>query len=598
MTAVAQRPDLLETPVLDELRLEVLRNFARELSPGQILWASGYLAGLQGARPLAAPAAAAAGAARITLLYGSQTGTGAALARRIAERAAAMGFVAEAVDMQRYRPARLRQEENLLVIVSTHGDGEPPDSARELHQLFTGPRPPRLDGIRFAVLALGDASYPRFCQAGRDFDAALAAAGGNRLLERTDCDVDYGSTAEQWAEQVFRTLGDQRPPTVSQGTAPAVVAPMAASWTRHRPFAAPMTARVPLTAGGSTREVWHVELDLSGSEIRFVPGDSLSVIPENPGKRVEALLDRLGLEGNTLVTAPQGECTLAEALTAEHEITRLTRPVVERYAAAAGPSSLDGKIADSGALATWMEGRDVLDLVTEYPVRGLSAKEFLGMLRTLPARRYSVASSLLAFPDQVHLTVAPVHWEFQGRSGEGLASGLLGRHLATSAHVRVFVEGQGSFPLPEDPERPLIMIGTGTGVAPYRAFLQEREMLGARGRNWLFFGDRNLRTDFLYQREWLQWLDDELLTRLDVAFSRDGERRIYVQDRLRERARELYAWLEEGAALYVCGSARMGQDVHHALVGVVSDAGGRTPEQAEQYVDSLMHAGRYHRDVY
>ncbi len=596
VTAAAQRPAQPDTPVLDGHRLEELRAFARALSPGQLLWASGYLAGLEGAGTAASPLASTGGAPRITLLYGSQTGTGAALARRIAERATALGFVAEAVDMQRYRPARLRQEQNLLVIVSTHGDGEPPDSARELHHLFTGPRAPRLDGIRFAVLALGDASYPRFCQTGREFDAALAAAGADRLLERTDCDVDYTQTAGEWAERILKTLGEpsSRPVT---GASPAP-APVAASWTRHHPFAAPMTARIPLTASGSSREVWHVELDLSGSELRFVPGDSLSVVPENPRNLVERLLDRLGLEGSGRVTVPRGEGTLEDALVSGYEITRLTRPVVERYAAAAGPSALDAKIADSGALSAWMEGRNVLDLVTEYPVGGLSPQAFLGMLRVLPARRYSAASSLLAFPDAAHLAVAPVRWAFGGRTGEGLASSLLGRHLATGAHVRVFLEGQGAFPLPEDPDRPIILIGAGTGVAPYRAFLQEREMLGARGRNWLFFGDRNLRTDFLYQREWLQWLDDGLLTGLDVAFSRDGGRRVYVQDRLRERGREVYAWLEEGAAVYVCGSVRMGQDVHQALAAVLCDAGGRTPGQAAHYIEELVHTGRYHRDVY
>jgi sulfite reductase (NADPH) flavoprotein alpha-component len=596
MSAVVELPRRAPAPVLDEGRFHELRRFADALSPEQLLWASGYLAGLQGAGAAAPAAEPVAEAVRIVVLYGSQTGTGAALAERVAERARTLGFEAEALDMLRYRRARLREDRNLLLIVSTHGDGDPPDSAQELHALFTGAKAPKLADTHFAVLALGDASYPRFCQAGKDFDEALAAAGGTRLAERVDCDLDYQEAAEQWAESVLAKLNEQRPDTPRVAAVPGATARPA--WTRHKPFAAPLLERLPLTAEGSSRDVWHLELDLAGSEIEFASGDSLSIVPSNPPELVAALVERLGLDGDAAVATPQGERTLVEALASRYEITRLTRPFVERYAAAADSGELRGLAADAEGLAKWMDGRDVLDVVAEHPVQGLSAQDFADMLRVLPARLYSIASSPLAYPDEAHLTVAPVRWASRGRDRFGVASTQLIERLTEGDGVPVFLEGHAAFRLPEDPERPIIMIGAGTGVAPYRAFLQEREVLGAQGRNWLFFGDRNFRTDFLYQREWLQWRDDGLLTQLDVAFSRDQQDKVYVQDRLRERAADVYAWLEEGAALYVCGAERMGHDVHQALIEVVGAAGGLPADKAEAYVEDLKHTGRYHRDVY
>ncbi|MEJ2478607.1 MAG: flavodoxin domain-containing protein [Acidihalobacter sp.] len=596
MSAVVELPRRAPAPVLDEARFHELRRFADALSPEQMLWASGYLAGLQGAGAAVPAAEPVAEAVRIVVLYGSQTGTGAALAERVVERARTLGFEAEALDMLRYRRARLREDRNLLLIVSTHGDGDPPDGAQELHALLTGPKAPKLADTRFAVLALGDASYPRFCQAGREFDEALAAAGGTRLAERVDCDLDYEEAAEQWTECVLGVLNEQRPDTPRVAAVPG--AATRPGWTRHKPFSAPLLERLPLTAEGSSREVWHLELDLAGSGIEFAAGDSLSVVPSNAPALVDSLVERLGLDGDAAVATPQGERTLAEALFSRYEIARLTRPFVERYAKVAESGELRDLIADAEALAKWMDGRDVLDVVAEHPVRGLSAQDFADMLRVLPARRYSIASSPLACPEEAHLTVSPVRWQSRGRDRLGVASTQLVERLADGGGVPVFLEGHAAFRLPEDGDRPIIMIGAGTGVAPYRAFLQEREVLGAPGRNWLFFGDRNFRTDFLYQREWLQWRDDGLLTRLDVAFSRDQQRKVYVQDRLRERAADVYAWLEEGAALYVCGAERMGHDVHQALIEVVGAAGGLPADKAEAYVEDLKHKGRYHRDVY
>ncbi|WP_083250498.1 diflavin oxidoreductase [Acidihalobacter aeolianus] len=596
MSTVVEMPQRISAPLLNERQFQDLRRLADALNPEQLLWASGYLAGLQGSTSALPATQPATESVRLAVLYGSQTGTAAALAERVARRASALGFAAEALDMRSYRRARLREDRNLLVVVSTQGDGEPPDSAQELHALLTGPRAPDLTGTRYAVLALGDASYPRFCQTGREFDEALVAAGATRLAERVDCDVDYEDDAQVWTERVLGLFDEPRSGASTVSAVSAATEPV--SWTRHRPFAAPLLERLPLTAEGSTRRVWHLELDLAGSGIDFAAGDCLSIVPSNPPELVDSLVTRLGLNGDATIATRHGECSLAEALASRYEISRLTRPLVERYAELADSDALRGLARDGEALTAWMTGRDVLDLIHEHPAQDLSAQDFGDLLRVLPARRYSIASSPLAYPDEAHLTVAPVRWESRGRVRLGVASTLLVERLAEGGEVPVFIEGHAAFRLPEDPARPIILIGAGTGVAPYRAFLQEREALGAQGRNWLFFGDRNRRTDFLYQREWLHWLEGGLLTRLDVAFSRDQPRKVYVQDRLRERGAEVYAWLEEGAAIYVCGSERLGHDVHRALIDLVGAAGGLTAERAEGYVEDLKHTGRYHRDVY
>lgn len=579
--------------LLDSRKQEDLQRFAEGLNREQLLWASGYLTGFG----KSAPAQKMRGntGETITILFGTETGNAKRLAEVFATKAQAVGVQTNVQDMLVYGRAKLRRDRIIVLIVSTHGDGEPPDSARTLLASLTDGPVPDLHDSRFAVLALGDASYPRFCQAGKAFDVALASAGAERLLPRVDCDVDYEEDAICWMEQVLGTLTTGK----SSPAAPLPAPVPKQGYSSQATFPAVLLDKVNLSGRGSDREVWHLELDLDGSGLHYAPGDIASVTPSNPPQLVEELLDRLELDHKALVRTRQGEMPLVEALAAHYEITRITWPFLERYARLSDAKALQSAIAgrDVNGLDTWTDGREVIDVVGQYSVKGLSAQSFADCLRPLPPRRYSIASSLLAVPGEVHLTVAAIRYSSHGRERLGVASTFLADRVAIGRPVPIFIEPNAEFRLPEDSGQAMIMIGAGTGVAPFRSFLQEREAMGAAGNNWLFFGDRHFSTDFLYQREWLRWLKDGHLTRLDVAFSRDQERKIYVQDRLRERACDVFAWLEEGAAVYVCGAEAMGRAVQQSLVDIVQSA-GRTQVQAEEYILELKQTGRYHRDVY
>ena len=579
--------------LLDPRKQEDLRRFAEGMTREQLLWSSGYLTGF-GECASASKIQGDTGE-KITILFGTETGNAKRLAELLAARAQAVGVQTNIQDMLTYGRAQLRRDRVIVLIVSTHGDGEPPDSARVLLASLTDGPVPDLHGSRFAILALGDASYPKFCQAGKAFDIALASAGAERLLPRVDCDVDYEEDALRWMEQVLGALTTGK----SSPAAPLPTPVPKQGYSSHATFPAVLLDKVNLSGRGSSREVWHFELDLDESGLHYAPGDIVSVAPSNPPQLVEELLDRLELDHKAPVRTRQGEMPLVEALAAHYEITRITWPFLERYARLSDAKALQSAIAerDVNGLDTWTDGREIIDVVGQYPVKGLGAQSFADCLRPLPPRRYSIASSLLAVPGEIHLTVAAIRYSRHGRERLGIASTFLADRVAIGRPVPIFIEPNAEFRLPEDSGQAMIMIGAGTGVAPFRSFLQEREALGAAGNNWLFFGDRHFSTDFLYQREWLRWLKDGHLSRLDVAFSRDQERKIYVQDRLRERAGDVFAWLEEGAAVYVCGAEAMGRAVQQSLVDIVQSA-GRTQVQAEEYILELKQTGRYHRDVY
>ncbi|QKG57192.1 assimilatory sulfite reductase (NADPH) flavoprotein subunit [Hymenobacter sp. BRD128] len=598
-------------PSLDEATLQQL---TASLTPQQLVWLSGYFYGQATGGTAAAPAAPGTGAAtaaapaeKLTILYGSHTGNGKKIAEQAAAAATARGLKPEVRDMNDYPGRQLAQEQNLLVIVSTHGEGEPPVSAEELHQFIGGPRAPKLPKLKFAVLALGDTSYIHFCQTGKDFDERLAALGGTRLLDRVDADVAYKAPAAQWIADVLDKLAaNQAPagaPTLAApaGSAATVVAEPqpAAQFTAENPWPAKVLETIQLNGRGSDKETHHIELDLAGSGLTYAPGDALAVRPLNHHPLVEEVLRAARLSDSAPVLLGSESLPLAAALASRRELTVLTRDVLERYAALAPHAELHGLLADTSRLQPYLYGRDVADLLLDFPTDQLTPQALADTLRPLPTRAYSIASSLLAHPDEVHLTVGAVRYEAHGRQKQGVCSSLLADRVAVGDEVRVFVEHNEYFKLPKAADTDIIMVGAGTGIAPFRAFVEERVELGASGRNWLFFGNPHFTTDFLYQAEWQQHLKRGGLAKLDVAFSRDQAEKIYVQDRLLENSRDVFGWLENGAHFYVCGDKnRLGHAVQTALTQVVQNEASISLEEAITYLKNLKKQRRYLEDVY
>lgn len=586
---------------LTPIQREAIRRLTDGMTAAQLLWLEGYLAGIGDARDLPAgvPAVRTTGdPCETAILFGSQTGNAEKLAHRLKSRLSSHGLAVRVEAMNSYKTARLKQDRRLLLVVSTHGEGEPPDNARLFHEFLHGRKAPPLEGVQFSVLALGDSSYEFFCKTGRDFDHRLAELGASRLYRRADCDVDYEDTAEGWMAGVVESLTG----TSGAYVASAAPAEVLSAYSKKHPFPAVLVENLRLTGRESTKEVRHIELSIAGSGLRFEPGDSLGVVVSNWPEQVADLLADLGLDPTAPVPGASGvETSLEQALLHDYEITTITRPFAERYAELSGAQELKNLLKEekSATFREFVQGREILDLVRRFPVPGITAVQFVGLLRKLPHRLYSIASSYTASPEEVHLTVAVVRYRGHGLERQGVASTFLADRVPEGGTVPVYVHSNPNFRLPADSDAPVIMVGPGTGIAPFRAFLAEREAIGAGGKNWLFFGDRNFQTDFLYQTEWLDHRARGLLNRIDVAFSRDTEQKVYVQHRMLERSRELYRWIEDGAHIYVCGDAqRMAPDVHEALIRIVEQEGGHSRERAEDYVSELLTARRYQRDVY
>ena len=615
---------------------ELLNRLLPTLTDGQRIWLCGYLAATlggaaavpapaaaqaaepQAAAPGAAPAAPAAPALpkEATVLYGSQTGNSKKVANRLAERLKEKGYGVTVSAMNDFKTNTLKKAARLFIVVSTHGEGEPPDNALSFYEFLHSKRAPRLDGLPFSVLALGDTSYEKFCQTGKDFDKRLEELGGRRIAPRVDCDVDFEDAANGWIESVLAALADEEaaspagavPAAGAYGAAEAAVTaaapadPAAVPYSRSHPFRAAVLENLNLNGRGSARETRHVELSLEGSGLTYEPGDALGIYPENRPQLVEELIEAAGWKADELVPAGKdGELPLEAALARHYEITVLTKPLLQQAAELTGRPELKELTAPGReqALREYIEGRDLVDLIRDYDLKGVPAKAFVPLLRKIPPRLYSIASSLKAHPDEVHLAVRKVVYEAHGRTRYGVCSTYIAERAEPGSELPVFVQQNENFRLPADPDAPIIMIGPGTGVAPFRAFLEEREETGASGKSWLFFGDRHFLTDFLYQVEWQRWLKDGVLTRMDVAFSRDQEHKIYVQHRMLEKAKELYAWLEEGAHVYVCGDkSRMARDVHEALEMIIRQEGGLSGDEAAEYLKRMQQERRYQRDVY
>lgn len=595
------------------------------LNASQASWLSGFFAAISmgtaagngvGAAPVAVGHAPTAATIPLTILVGTESGNSEICAAKAKTAAAAAGFAVNVVDMGDYDQDKLAKEENLLVIVSTWGEGEPPQRAQAFYDWIMGDSAPKLEKTRFSVFALGDTSYADFCKCGKDFDQRLADLGATRFADRVDADVDFDPPFEEWWQVVLPRLVEltgagKVAATAAAGTAAAVtLVPDPQSgfghdsgiWNKKNPFPAKLKQRILLNGQGSLKETIHVELDLAGSGLYYKPGDALGVVPVNCPQVVDDMLRLAGFRGDEIFEQDGRFDSLQELLTRDYDVTGLSKHLLGKYAPFAKNKQLERLLQDDNAakLQEYIYGREIRDLFLDFPpADNLSTDQFLGLLRKLPPRLYSIASSLKAHPDEVHLTVGVVRYNAHNKERKGVCSSYLADLVQTGDTVPVYIHENRNFALPADPDTPIIMVGPGTGIAPFRAFIEERVATGAKGKNWLFFGDQRFQYDFLYQLEWQDYLNSGALNRLDVAFSRDTEQKVYVQHRMLEQAKQLYAWLQEGACFYVCGDAsRMAKDVHKALIDIYVQEGGMSSEAAEAAVQQLQKDRRYQKDVY
>jgi len=591
---------------LPEAKGALLAQLVDGLDSAALWWLSGYSAALAtnpAVRPITAaalPREVAAGA-RISVVYGSQTGNAKRVAERLARELETSGQLVRLVRADAYPTRELKDERWLYLVVSTQGDGDPPDDARGFVEFLAGKRAPPLKDLRYAVLGLGDSSYPQFNAIGRRLDERLAELGAQRLFDRGEADLDIETIADPWLTAALQRAREAQP---VRGPAAAViplrhVAAVAPAHDRDQPFAAEVLANQRITARDSSKDVRHIELSLDASGLHYEPGDAIGVWPRNAPALVTSLLDTLGLDGDAPVAHSGKSRALRDWLTGHRELTRLARPFVAAHAQRAEDSTLAALLTSerSEDYTRLLGSHQLIDLLRVWPAQW-SPDELVATLRPLAPRLYSIASSRKLVGDEAHLTVDAVTWEAFGHAHSGAASGFLAA-AGDDVRVPVYIEENTRFRLPADPGRDLIMIGPGTGIAPFRAFMQERTAIGASGRHWLLFGNRHFSSDFLYQIEWQEALREGRLQRLDLAFSRDQTERIHVTHRLREHGRELVDWIENGAHVYVCGDAnQMARDVHDALIDVIAEHGGRDRGQAAEYLDTLLRDGRYSRDVY
>ncbi|QUM90786.1 assimilatory sulfite reductase (NADPH) flavoprotein subunit [Moritella sp. 36] len=588
------------TSPLSELQLSQLQLALNDLSPTQTAWVSGYLAGISQASggQLQAQGAVSQPAQCVTILFGSQTGNAKGVAEELYEQAQAQGITARLVNMADYKAKELKTESHLLIVASTNGEGEAPDDAVTFHEFLASKKAPKVPELKYSVCALGDSSYEFYCQTGLEFDERLAALGAKAVVPRADCDVDYDDAVSTWSELALIAVKATLKEAISAAPVAAVgTTHVANTYSKKKPFKTELLVNQKITGRFSGKDIRHVEIALDDSGIHYQAGDALGIWFKNDPILVDAILDQLELDGTQTVIVTNETESLRDALIHRFELTQSYPSFIQAYAEISGSKKLAKLLDDKTALRHYCYGRQILDVIDEKKAK-LTAEQLISGLRKLTPRLYSIASSPNEAEGEVHLTVAVVDYQQSGEQRIGGASGFLQR-LEEGAEVAVFVEHNDNFRLPSNDDTPVIMIGPGTGIAPFRAFVQERDVREAAGNNWLFFGNQHFTDDFLYQTEWQGYLKSGLLTKMDVAFSRDQAEKIYVQDRLRENAAELYAWLEQGAHIYVCGDGdRMAKDVNEALIEVVAEQGKLARSEAEEYVAELRRNKRYQRDVY
>ncbi|MBB3322294.1 NADPH-dependent assimilatory sulfite reductase flavoprotein subunit [Atlantibacter sp. RC6] len=584
-------------------QLARLQAATTDFSPTQLAWVSGYFWGVinqQGAAP-GAVVQSVPEAAAITLISASQTGNARRVAEALRDDLLAAKLNVTLVNAGDYKFKQIAQEKLLVVVTSTQGEGEPPEEAVALHKFLFSKKAPKLDNTAFAVFGLGDSSYEFFCQSGKDFDSKLAELGAERLLDRVDTDVEFQPAAQAWRERIVEVLKSRAPAAtgaVPQTATGAVNDVTSTPYTKEAPLTASLAVNQKITGRDSEKDVRHLEIDLGDSGLRYQPGDALGVWYQNDPALVDELVGLLWLKGDEPVDVDGKSLPLREALQWHFELTVNTANIVENYATLTRAESLQDLIGDKNKLQHYASITPIVDMVRFAPAQ-LDAAQLVGLLRPLTPRLYSIASSQAETENEVHITVGVVRYDVEGRARAGGASSFLADRVEEDGEVRVFIEHNDNFRLPANPDTPVIMIGPGTGIAPFRAFMQQRAAEGASGKNWLFFGNPHFTEDFLYQVEWQNYVKEGLLTRIDLAWSRDQKQKIYVQDKLREQGAELWRWINDGAHIYVCGDAnRMAKDVERTLLDVIAEFGGMDTEAADEYLSELRVERRYQRDVY
>ncbi len=580
----------------NEREIELLRHSLGALDVSQSQWLSGYLAGRLPSLETAETQSTTVPA--LTILFGSETGNGEAIATRLANQLNQTGIKTTLESMGQFRVASLKKLEQVVFVISTHGEGDPPEEALELFDYLQAERAPELPRLNYRILALGDQSYEHFCLAGQILDQRLRQLGATAVDERIDCDVDYHRQATRFTETVVSWAEEHL--NRAEPVAPVLsLVPTTANWNRQSPYAAEVLRVQRITGDGSVKDIHHLEISLEGAGLEYLPGDSLGVWARNDSTVVDALISGLGLAPDIPVRLEGEKSDLISALTRHRELTRLTEQTIRQFA----QSSNQGALGDHfnglsrAKRRQFIESRQLLDLVEEYPAN-IAAQDLVDLLRPLAPRSYSIASSRSLVDDEVHLTVATLNSNAIGRQRTGVASGQLNQRLQSGDRISVFVEPNRRFRLPDDPEAPVIMIAAGTGIAPFRAFMQDLEATGAHRNTWLIFGNPSLRTDFIYQREWLNWRKTGLLNRIDAAWSRDGVHKHYVQHVVCEQIERLDRWLSRGAHVYLCGSLAMGRDVLGSLQSSIATLPAGTADSAAETVKQLGRTGRLHKDLY
>lgn len=602
---LAQQLSATASP-LEPNQVQQLTQLMNQLNPIQQAWVSGYLAA-SAQTSLSANGSMATQSQpetqrALTILYGSQTGNAKGVAEQIKHLAASKSLNVNLVNMADYKAKQLKQESHLIVVVSTYGEGEPPEDAESLHQFLGSKKAPKLPELNVAVIGLGDSSYEFFCQTAIDFDERFKALGANTALERAELDVDYEQQANQWSERVIELF---EPELKQKGGDSAQVIPIgqfaetaATKYTKQNPFTATISVVQKITGRDSTKDVRHIEISLEDSGIQYQPGDSLGVYFDNDVTAIKQVFDILSLSGSETVAVGETELTLTEALTSQLELTQSYPSFVEKYARYESSGKLEELLTDKANLREYLSERQIYDIISEFPVE-ISAQQLVDCMRKIQPRLYSIASSQSEVEDEVHLTVGVVEYQAFDKTHFGGCSGFLAHRVEEDTPVRIFVEHNDKFRLPSSGDSNIIMVGPGTGIAPFRAFLQQREADDAEGQNWLFFGNPHFTQDFLYQTEIQSFVKNGVLNQVDLAFSRDHAEKVYVQHKLLEKGEQVFAWLEQGAYFYVCGDANhMAKDVHDALLQIIQQFGNRNQSEAEQYLSDLKQAKRYQKDVY